>query len=145
MALRMVVDDLRPITFEEHFARQKRDCLVNVFPAGAGRVAYISVDITDRKRAEQALRKTLEDAGRLNQQLEAETARANAAATQAQAATVAKSMFLANMSHEFAPRSTASSGSTPCCWTCSRMPRRSTLRPFNYMRAARSGWRWAMR
>jgi PAS domain S-box-containing protein len=100
LALRMVVDDLRPITFEEHFARQKRDCLVNIFPAGAGRVAYISVDITDRKRAEQALRKTLEDAGRLNQQLEAETARANAAATQAQAATVAKSMFLANMSHE---------------------------------------------
>ena len=100
LALRMVVDDLRPITFEEHFARQKRDCLVNVFPAGAGRVAYISVDITDRKRAEQALRKTLEDAGRLNQQLEAETARANASATEAQAATAAKSMFLANMSHE---------------------------------------------
>jgi PAS domain S-box-containing protein len=51
------------------------------------------VDITERMRADQALRDTVAE-------LEATTARANELAQRAEAASVAKSEFLANMSHE---------------------------------------------
>ena len=50
-------------------------------------------DITERKRAEEALRTTISD-------LEDATARANSLAAQAECASAAKSEFLANMSHE---------------------------------------------
>jgi len=56
-------------------------------------VTFTGIDITERKRAEVALRET-------NRQLEEATARANKMAAQAEISSIAKSEFLANMSHE---------------------------------------------
>jgi len=98
--LRRVVGDLRPVTFEEFFSQQRGHFLINAFPAGTNRIAMISVDITDRKKAEQALRTALAEAENSNRQLELQTEKANASAAEAHAANAAKSMFLANMSHE---------------------------------------------
>jgi len=58
------------------------------------------VDISERKRAEERVRDSLEEAERLNAELEAQTARANSMAAAAEEANAAKSRFLANMSHE---------------------------------------------
>jgi PAS domain S-box-containing protein len=70
-------------------------------------VQNISRDITDRKSAEQALRKAIGDAEaansklmKVNKELERTTAMANEMAAKAEAASKAKSEFLANMSHE---------------------------------------------
>ncbi len=60
----------------------------------------ISVDITERKQAEDGLRRAKKEAEALNRRLEEQTAFANRMAVQAQAANQAKSRFLANMSHE---------------------------------------------
>jgi two-component system, sensor histidine kinase and response regulator len=58
------------------------------------------IDITDRKEAEEALKKAKEAAEAANNQLEKAIARANKLAVQAEMASIAKSEFLANMSHE---------------------------------------------
>ena len=70
-------------------------------------VQNISRDITDRKKAEQALRKAIGDAEganrklmKVNKEFERTTAMANEMASKAEAASKAKSEFLANMSHE---------------------------------------------
>jgi len=70
-------------------------------------VQNISRDITDRKKAEQALRKAIGEAEaansklmKVNKELERATAMANEMAAKAEAASKAKSEFLANMSHE---------------------------------------------
>ncbi|HTJ00509.1 MAG TPA: PAS domain S-box protein [Dongiaceae bacterium] len=63
---------------------------------GAGRTVKLrgaNQDITERKESEMAL-------ARMNDQLEAAVARANALTVQAETANVAKSQFLASMSHE---------------------------------------------
>ena len=60
---------------------------------GVEKLMGITEDITDRKRAEEELRK-------INRHLEEATARANDMAAQAAMANAAKSEFLANMSHE---------------------------------------------
>jgi signal transduction histidine kinase/DNA-binding response OmpR family regulator len=74
-----------------------------------GGIAYIATlrDITQKKHAEEALRKAkrdVESANRqlmeVNEQLEHEVARANEMALLAEMADTAKSQFLANMSHE---------------------------------------------
>ena len=68
---------------------------VPVFDGGGSLVGYrgFDTDITERKRVELEL---LE----INQDLEAQTARANTMAAQAEMSSSAKSEFLANMSHE---------------------------------------------
>jgi PAS domain S-box-containing protein len=58
------------------------------------------VDITDRKRAEEQLQKTLAEAEKLNTYLAEQTAYANHMTAKAEMASIAKSEFLANMSHE---------------------------------------------
>ena len=67
----------------------------------------LSIDITQRRQAEEQLRKALAEATRLNEQLERQTALANQMAAAAEAANVAKSEFLANMSHEIRTPMTA--------------------------------------
>jgi PAS domain S-box-containing protein len=57
-------------------------------------------DITDRKQAEEQLKKSLADAETLNRHLEEQTAYANKMAAKAEMANIAKTEFLANMSHE---------------------------------------------
>ena len=57
-------------------------------------------DITDNKRAEQALLAAKEQAEQLNKHLEQQTHYATEMAKQAELANMAKSEFLANMSHE---------------------------------------------
>ena len=66
-----------------------RDCLVESF-----------VDITDRKQAEESLKRSQLELGDANLQLEKAIQQANQMAMQAEMANVAKSEFLANMSHE---------------------------------------------
>jgi PAS domain S-box-containing protein len=69
----------------------------------AGRTVTVygaNQDITERKHAEEALRTAMADLERANRDLEAQTARANETAEQADMANRAKSEFLANMSHE---------------------------------------------
>jgi PAS domain S-box-containing protein len=90
------------------FARSGEDlrwfeCTVRAFFDDAGNpVAYQSVarDITDRKRAEDAMVRAKEYAEQANDQLQEAIARANQLATEAAVANAAKSEFLANMSHE---------------------------------------------
>jgi PAS domain S-box-containing protein len=57
-------------------------------------------DITERKQAEEALRKANEQTEAVNRELERAIDQANRLAAEAEAANVAKSEFLANMSHE---------------------------------------------
>ncbi|HNU72741.1 MAG TPA: CHASE4 domain-containing protein [Thermodesulfobacteriota bacterium] len=57
-------------------------------------------DISERKAAEEQLRRSVEEAQELNRELEKAIARANELAVQAEVATLAKSEFVANMSHE---------------------------------------------
>jgi two-component system sensor histidine kinase/response regulator len=57
-------------------------------------------DISERKRAEEELRRAKEAAEAANRELEHAVERSNQAALEAQAANEAKSFFLANMSHE---------------------------------------------
>ena len=58
------------------------------------------MDITERKRAEEALRRATEQTERANRELEHAIVRANRLAAEAQAANAAKGEFVANMSHE---------------------------------------------
>jgi len=58
------------------------------------------VDISDRKRAEEALRQAKEKTDEANRQLQQAVERANLLAVEAEVANAAKSEFLANMSHE---------------------------------------------
>jgi len=71
------------------------------------RVLLCLTDITDRKRAEDALRVAQEDLEAANRELERALVRAREMAAQAEAANVAKSEFLANMSHEIRTPMTA--------------------------------------
>ncbi len=57
-------------------------------------------DITDRKRAEDAVVRAMQEAEQANSQLQDAIARANQMAQEAEIANAAKSEFLANMSHE---------------------------------------------
>jgi PAS domain S-box-containing protein len=65
----------------------------HVVIGGDAAVLVCAVDITDRKRVDEAIRET-------NALLEEQTARANSMAAEAAMANAAKSEFLANMSHE---------------------------------------------
>jgi PAS domain S-box-containing protein len=67
---------------------------------GRDRLLCSFIDITDRKQAEEALRRSKEKTDVLNRELEAENHRANQMALEAEAANVAKSAFLANIGHE---------------------------------------------
>ena len=71
------------------------DCATLLFDAGGRYTGSMGIllDITERKRAEAALRAT-------NENLAAANARANELAVHAEQANAAKSEFLANMSHE---------------------------------------------
>ncbi len=57
-------------------------------------------DVTERKRAEEAIRQARDDAEAANRELERSVEKANALALEAASANIAKSAFLANMSHE---------------------------------------------
>ena len=63
---------------------------------------YIAVkeDVTERKRAEEALRQSKIEIEKVNEQLENSIILANEMAAKAEMANIAKSQFLANMSHE---------------------------------------------
>ncbi|NCC53042.1 MAG: PAS domain S-box protein [Spartobacteria bacterium] len=74
--------------------------LTSVRISGRDRFLCSFVDITDRKQAEEALRRSKEKTELLNRQLEEENHRSNQMALQAEAASVAKSAFLANIGHE---------------------------------------------
>ncbi len=60
----------------------------------------VSADITERKRAEEALHEAKAETEALNRQLQKSVSHANRLATEAEQASMAKSLFLANMSHE---------------------------------------------
>jgi PAS domain S-box-containing protein len=80
------------------------------FLAADGAVAGVvgtMVDITDRKRAEEATRRSKAELEEINLQLEQAISRANEMAAKAEAANAAKSEFLANMSHEIRTPMTA--------------------------------------
>jgi len=66
-------------------------------PVGLSGVTW---DITERKKAEEAVRKAKEQTDAANHDLEVAITRANQLAVEAEAANTAKSEFLANMSHE---------------------------------------------
>ena len=91
--------------FEPHlFERTRRDGTVievrgNPVPDGRGFVTTYT-DITDRKRAEQELRASLETKSELLEILKEREVQLTAAKVKAEEANRAKSSFLANMSHE---------------------------------------------
>ena len=84
--------------YKDPYREGWRDNFIYKLPSGA--VVAIYDDVTDRKRAEMALREAKEKAEATNQELEHAMKRANELAAEADRATQAKSEFLANMSHE---------------------------------------------
>ena len=84
--------------YKDPYREGWRDNFIYKLPSGA--VVAIYDDVTDRKRAEMALREAKEKAEATNQELEHAMKRANELAAEADRATKAKSEFLANMSHE---------------------------------------------
>ncbi len=67
---------------------------------GSWHAVGILRDITAQKKAEEDLRRALEEKDEANERLEATSALANHMAREADSANLAKSQFLANMSHE---------------------------------------------
>jgi len=68
--------------------------------AGSQAVISIARDITERKQAEEHVRRAKEQTETTNRELEVAVVRANQLAVEAQTATAAKGEFVANMSHE---------------------------------------------
>jgi len=109
---------------------------VLVQQGGHNRIIECITDITERKRAEEALRQSRTELEQTNNQLEKMIDRANQMALQAEAASAAKSEFLANMSHEIRTPMTAILGFSEvlddeimCCPVCPNMsqcPRRES-------------------
>jgi PAS domain S-box-containing protein len=76
-------------------------------PQGRPRFSYVLLDITDRKLAEEALRKHTADLTLAKEALELQSVQLETARREADAASAAKSSFLANMSHEIRTPMTA--------------------------------------
>jgi len=81
------------ISFEQYAEPLNRYYSVNAYRLEPGRFAAVFTDVSERRRAEQALRAR-------NKELEVATNRATLLADEANRANRAKSEFLANMSHE---------------------------------------------
>jgi len=97
------------IVHKDGSVRWLKSTLVRCYDVQGNLVAYDGLlqDITERKEAEEKMRRARDDAEKaqqqleiLNHQLEASVERANLMTQQAIAADSAKSQFLANMSHE---------------------------------------------
>ncbi len=108
-----------PSHFETCFAPINKHFFVSVVTMGGNKLAAVATDITDRKRAEEALLTT-------NCQLEETTALATEMAEKAQAAAAAKSAFLANMSHEIRTPMNAILGMTHLALRTALTPQQQT-------------------
>ncbi len=105
---RTLIDNPGTLTYEGQITcgnGQLRDFLINkgTFLGGSGEVAGIIgvlLDITDRKRVEENLKRANEAAEAANRDLARAIEHANALAAQAESANRTKDEFLANMSHE---------------------------------------------